>query len=94
MVRQAGGKPGSPVSGWLPTRLHCRQVHTFLNVNSVAGVVLGSAVNKTWPRPWGIYKLMSTKSAEVALRAWRRDIQAGVGTEGRLSAEGELKFGG
>ena len=94
MVRQAGGKPGSPVSGWLPTRLHCRQVHTFLNVNSVAGVVLGSAVNKTWPRPWGIYKLMSTKSAEVALRAWRTDIQAEVGTEGRLSAEGELKFGG
>lgn len=37
---------------------------------------------------------MSTKSAEVALRAWRTDIQAEVGTEGRLSAEGELKFGG
>lgn len=49
MVRQAGGKPGSPVSGWLPTRLHCRQVHTFLNVNSVAGVVLGSAVSKLGP---------------------------------------------
>ena len=69
MVRQAGGTLGSPVSGWLPTRLQCRQVHTFLNVNSVAGVVLGSAVNKTWPCPWGIYKLMSTKSAEVAPRA-------------------------
>ena len=49
MVRQAGGKLGSPVSGWLPTRLHCRQVHTFLNVNSVAGVVLGSAVSKLGP---------------------------------------------
>lgn len=37
---------------------------------------------------------MSTQSAEVAPRAWRRDIQTGMGTEGRLSAESELKFGG
>lgn len=36
---------------------------------------------------------MSTQSAEIAPRAWRRDIQAGMGTEGRLSAESELKFG-